>query len=150
MYKTLIGLLGLVALVLPCNVQAQTGPCPNTTTLVLNPTHACFTPSPDHALVEFGVAKVASYLFETFVEGADPNTATPVQTADLGKPTPVQNAIWVPRNATGLVPGTRYVAYVTAISQDQLRGRSVASNPFGVTSQRPPAAPGRPSLTQGQ
>ena len=44
-----------------------------------------FTASTDHA------TNVTSYLLEVFAAGANPNTATPVATSDLGKPTPAAN-----------------------------------------------------------
>jgi regulation of enolase protein 1 (concanavalin A-like superfamily) len=70
-----------------------------------------FTASVDHDTT------VTSYRLEVFANGADPNTATPVATSDLGKPTPdASNEISVDRTAffTALAPGT-YLATVSAI-----------------------------------
>jgi hypothetical protein len=70
-----------------------------------------FTASSDHA------ANVTSYLLEIFAAGANPATATPVASSNLGKPTPgANNQITVDREAffSGLAAGT-YQATVTAI-----------------------------------
>ena len=70
-----------------------------------------FTASPDHA------TNVTSYLLEVFATGANPNTATPVATSNLAKPTPASNwEITVDRGAffTALSAGS-YVATVSAI-----------------------------------
>jgi hypothetical protein len=71
-----------------------------------------FTASADHNTT------VTSYLFEVFAAGANPATATPVATSDLGKPAPAaNNDITVDRASffTGLAPGN-YVATVSAIA----------------------------------
>ena len=70
-----------------------------------------FTASTDHA------TNVTSYLLEVFASGANPNTATPVATSDLGKPAPAaNNDITVDRSTffSGLAPGN-YLATVSAI-----------------------------------
>jgi regulation of enolase protein 1 (concanavalin A-like superfamily) len=70
-----------------------------------------FTASTDHA------TNVTSYLLEVFAANANPNTATPVASSNLGKPTPAaNNDITVDRLAffTALAPGT-YVTTVSAI-----------------------------------
>ncbi len=70
-----------------------------------------FTASTDHA------TNVTSYLLEVFAAGANPNTATPVATSNLGKPTPAANGdITVDRAAffSGLASGS-YVTTVSAI-----------------------------------
>jgi hypothetical protein len=70
-----------------------------------------FTASTDHATT------VTSYLLEVFAAGANPSTATPAATSNLGKPTPASNGdITVDRAAffSGLPPGS-YLATVTAI-----------------------------------
>jgi len=70
-----------------------------------------FTASTDHA------TNVTSYLLEVFAANANPNTATPVASSSLGKPTPAaNNDITVDRLAffTALAPGT-YVTTVSAI-----------------------------------
>jgi regulation of enolase protein 1 (concanavalin A-like superfamily) len=74
------------------------------------PTTAQFHASADHAIV-------TSYRLEIFANGANPNTATPIATSDLGKPTPnASGDISVNRAAflSALAPGT-YVATVSAI-----------------------------------
>jgi regulation of enolase protein 1 (concanavalin A-like superfamily) len=76
------------------------------------PTTIIFTASADH-----NSSLVSSYLFEVFANGADPNTATPVASSDLGKPTPgANNDITVNRASffSSLAPGT-YVATVSAM-----------------------------------
>src|SRR5262249_39191440 len=55
---------------------------PTTTSPPTPPTGVTFTASPDHATL------VTSYELRIYASGADPNTATPIATSDLGKPTP--------------------------------------------------------------
>jgi hypothetical protein len=71
---------------------------------------AVFNPSADHATL------VTSYRFEVFAAGANPSTATPLASQDLGKPAPVNGEISVEVTATlnGLAPGT-YQATVSAV-----------------------------------
>ena len=74
------------------------------------PTTVQFHASSDHAIV-------ISYRLDIFNNGADPNTAAPVATSDLGKPTPdASGDISVNRAAflSALAPGT-YVATVSAV-----------------------------------
>jgi hypothetical protein len=85
------------------------------------PRWVVFTASPDHNTL------VTSYLFEVFASGANPETATPLATSDLGKPAPdASNEITVDRAAffNALAPGT-YVATVSAIGTGG-RGRSAS------------------------
>jgi regulation of enolase protein 1 (concanavalin A-like superfamily) len=77
------------------------------------PTGVVFQASADHATV-------TSYLLEIFANGADPNTATPVASSDLGKPTPGTNGDITVNRATlfsGLAPGT-YILTVASIASD--------------------------------
>jgi chitinase len=70
-----------------------------------------FTASSDHA------TNVTSYRFDVFTSTANPATATPVATANLGKPTPAaNNDITVDQSTlfANLAPGS-YIATVTAI-----------------------------------
>jgi regulation of enolase protein 1 (concanavalin A-like superfamily) len=70
-----------------------------------------FQASADHATL------VTSYRLDVFANGADPTTAIPITSANLGKPTPdANNNITVDESTlfTGLVPGT-YLATVSAI-----------------------------------
>jgi len=70
-----------------------------------------FTASSDHA------TNVTSYRFDVFTSGANPATATPVATANLGKPTPASNGdITVDQSTlfSNLAVGS-YIATVTAI-----------------------------------
>jgi regulation of enolase protein 1 (concanavalin A-like superfamily) len=70
-----------------------------------------FTASSDHA------TNVTSYRFDVFTSGANPATATPVATANLGKPTPASNGDITSDQSTlfsNLAPGN-YIATVTAI-----------------------------------
>jgi lysozyme family protein len=89
------------------------------------PTGVAFTASPDHATL------VTSYELRIYASGADPNTATPVATSNLGKPTPdANNDITVSQPAffSALAPGT-YVAAVAAIGS----GGSSLSAPVTFT-----------------
>jgi regulation of enolase protein 1 (concanavalin A-like superfamily) len=75
------------------------------------PNTVIFTASTDHS------TNVTSYRLSVYNQGANPATATPVATSDLGKPTPAaNNDITVDRAAffNALAPGT-YLATVTAI-----------------------------------
>jgi len=70
-----------------------------------------FTASTDHATM------VTSYELRIYAAGANPNTATPITTSNLGKPTPdANNDITVDRSAffSALAAGN-YVAAVAAI-----------------------------------
>jgi regulation of enolase protein 1 (concanavalin A-like superfamily) len=78
--------------------------------VTLRPSQAVFTASADHATV-------TSYRLDIFVGGANPSTATPAATQNLGKPTPVSGTITVDITSAlrPLAPGT-YFATATAIS----------------------------------
>ena len=83
------------------------------------PTAVMFTASTDHNTT------VTSYLFEVFANGADPTTALPVASSDLGKPTPDANGDITVGKASffsALAPGT-YVSTVSAIAASG-KGRS--------------------------
>ena len=75
------------------------------------PTAVAFQASTDHA------TGVISYILEIFANGANPNTATPVASSDLGKPSPdAGGGITVDRAAffSSLAPGS-YQAAVSSI-----------------------------------
>ena len=81
---------------------------PTTTT---PPRYVVFTRSADHA------TNVTRYVFKVFAAGANPATATPVATSDLGKPAPASNGdITVDRASffNALAAGT-YLGTVTAV-----------------------------------
>jgi uncharacterized protein (DUF2141 family) len=73
-------------------------------------TTAVFSPPADHA------TDVLHYVLEVFPAGANPYTANPVATRDLGKPAVVNNECRVDIASTilALSPGT-YIAAVTAV-----------------------------------
>jgi regulation of enolase protein 1 (concanavalin A-like superfamily) len=83
-----------------------------------------FTASTNHA------SNVTSYTMNIFAAGANPSTATPVRTQNLGKPTPVNGNITVDIAALvqALSPGS-YFATVTAIGAGG-SARSAPSNTF--------------------
>ena len=84
-------------------VSAGTTPTP--------PRSISYTASSDHA------TNVVRYVFSVYAAGANPATATPVATSDLGKPTPdASNTITVDRAAffASLAVGN-YLATVTAV-----------------------------------
>ena len=75
------------------------------------PKQVAFNASTDHA------TNVTSYVLKVFASGANPSTATPVASSDLGKPAPDStNTITVDRSTffSNLVAGS-YAATVTAI-----------------------------------
>ena len=79
-----------------------------------------FHASADHATL------VTSYRFDVFANGANPATATPIATSDLGKPAPdASGDITVDRASffAAIAPGT-YLATVSAIGTGGI-GRSV-------------------------
>ncbi len=85
------------------------------------PTKVIFQASPDHATL------VTSYRLEIYASGANPATATPIATSDLGKPAPAANGdITVDRAAffSALAPGN-YIATVSALGASG----SARSNP---------------------
>jgi regulation of enolase protein 1 (concanavalin A-like superfamily) len=89
------------------------------------PRLASFTASADHA------TNVTRYLFQVFAGGANPATAVPIVSSDLGKPTPDSTrTITVDRSAlfSALAVGN-YVATVTAIGP----GGSTRSSPITFT-----------------
>ena len=76
------------------------------------PKRVVFGASPDHA-----TTLVTNYLLEIYADGADPQTATPVASSNLAKPTPAANGDIDVDRATffaALPPGT-YVASVSAV-----------------------------------
>jgi chitinase len=74
-------------------------------------TTVAFTASTDHA------ASVTSYLLKVFTAGADPATATPVASSDLGKPAPDGAGTIMVDRATffSALAAGNYLATVTAI-----------------------------------
>jgi predicted phage tail protein len=83
-----------------------------------------FQKSVDHA-------SVASYLLEVFAAGANPATATPIATSNLGKPTPAANGDITVDRATffaALAPGS----YQATVSSINANGRS-RSAPLAFT-----------------
>ena len=75
------------------------------------PTGIVFAASTDHS------TNVTNYLLKVFPQGANPDTATPTATSDLGKPTPAgNNDITVNRASFfAALPAGNYIATVTAI-----------------------------------
>ena len=74
------------------------------------PGRAVFVPSSNHDTA------VEQYVLEVFTAGADPETATPVQTQDLGKPAIVDGECTADVTGTILsLPSGTYIATVTAV-----------------------------------
>jgi hypothetical protein len=89
------------------------------------PSRAVFNASTNHDTA------VTNYRLEIFTNGANPNTATPVQTQDLGKPAVANGAecdVNIAATIQSLPSGT-YIATVTAIGPGG-SARSAASAPF--------------------
>jgi predicted phage tail protein len=87
------------------------------TSVYSGPKTVIFAASTDNAIV-------SNYMLDVFANGADPNTATPIASSNLGKPSPdANNVISVDQTAffMALAPGT-YVATVSAIDSGG-RGR---------------------------
>ncbi len=98
-----------------------------------------FTPSPDHNTVDAatGAELVISYTLEVYISGG----ATPVQTANLGKPAPDADGMirldFVALLPVPLTPGVVYESVVSAVGPGGAAASS-RSNTFGFT---PPCAP---------
>lgn len=115
----------LVALVLGLLVALPAG-----AQTIKNPSVATFTASVDHA-------QITKYVIGYFATGA----TSPVQTADLGKPTPdATNTCTVTLNTMPLTFGANYTAKVKAIAGTAESDWSEASNPFD----RAPGPPSKP------
>jgi len=83
----------------------------SSSTTTTPPRYVVFTASADHA------TNVTKYVFKVYPSGANPATATPVATSDLGKPTPASNGDITVDRATffnNLATGS-YVSTVTAV-----------------------------------
>jgi hypothetical protein len=116
-----LGVLLLGVLLLASPATAQT---------IRNPSAATFTASPDHA-------QISSYTIGYFLPGA----TDPVQTADLGKPTPdATQTCSVTLNVMPLTFGAAYVAKVKAVAGTVASDWSTPSNPFD----RVPGPPSKP------
>jgi len=96
----------------------------SSTTTPTMPQTLTFTPSADHATL------VTKYVFEVFTAGANPSTATPVRTQDLGKPSVSNNQISVNVGTTiqALSSGS-YFSTVKAVGSAGWT-RSAPSNTF--------------------
>jgi regulation of enolase protein 1 (concanavalin A-like superfamily) len=91
-------------------------------TVTANPTWAAFTPPADHATA------VTSYVLEVFNSGANPSSATPVRTQNIGKPSIVNGEIRVDVSSTiQPLPGGSYFATISAVRATG----SVRSTPSG-------------------
>ena len=94
-----------------------------TSTTSTAPTGVAFTASPDHATL------VTYYELRIYASGADPSTATPIATSNLGKPTPdATNTITV--NQATFFSGLTVGNYVGAVAAVGSGGSSVST---GVT-----------------
>jgi hypothetical protein len=108
-----------------------------------------FTPSPDHNAVDTtsGVQLVTNYTLNVYLAGS----ATPVQTANLGKPTPDTDGMirldFVALLTAALTPGLVYESVVSAVGPGGVAA-SARSNTFGFTAAcAPTISPASRSLT---
>lgn len=134
--RTLVFLIGCLV-VLATSATAQ---------VVINPTTVQFAASADHAsLLPDGSPMVTKYEIRHFLSGA----TSPVQTGDLGKPSPVSGIVTASIVGTlsslPFSPTQQYVAKVAAIGPTG-EGLSAASNPFVVVGK--PGAPGTPTVAR--
>lgn len=121
MKRALIVFLVFALLGLAASASAQT---------IKNPSVATFTASVDHAQID-------KYVIGYFLPGA----ASPVQTADLGKPIPdATQTCTVTLNTMPLGFGKDYTAKVKAVAGTAESDWSTASNPFD----RAPGPPSKP------
>lgn len=126
MKRLLFATLMLAALPMVANAQ-----------VVINPTTATFTASPDHNITENAVPLVTNYELRIF----QTNGTTPVRVVNLNKPTPdTSNVITVSVISTVLaLPVGEYFGQVAAKGPGG-EGVSTNSNPFQVQA-RAPGAP---------
>ena len=85
-----------------------------TAVVIPPPTAVVFQASADHA------TGVTNYLIEIFAAAADPATATPVASSDLGKPTPAANGditVDLTTFFSALAPGS-YQLTISAVGPD--------------------------------
>ena len=119
--------MGVAAVVFALLGAAATGAAAQN---VVNPRTATFTASADHA-------QLTGYVIGYFLPGA----GAPVQSADLGLPTPDATQTCTVTINTQPVPfGMGYVARVKAIAAGAESDWSEVSNPFD----RKPGPPGKP------
>ena len=85
------------------------------------PTRAVFVPSADHATV-------SRYSLDIFTAGANPATATPIATQNLGRPAVVNGECTADISTTisGL-PGGSYFATVVAVSSSGTSPRTTSA-----------------------
>lgn len=85
------------------------------------PTTAVFEPSVDHATA------VSSYRLDVFTAGANPSTATPMATQNLGKPAVVNGecSVSIASTVSGL-PGGNYFATLVAIGPGGTSARALS------------------------
>jgi hypothetical protein len=135
--------------------HAQTGACPTSTALTVNPNGwVCVTPAPDYGattLAPDGVTIVPAVVrldLLLFAPGVDTATGTPSNTVNLGKPAAnQQGAVWAQvAQVTAIPKGQQWKARVVSVGQPltaggaaQVSPRSPESNPFLAA--QPPAAP---------
>jgi hypothetical protein len=139
--------LGLLLTIFATPAQAQTGACPTSTALAVNPSgQVCVTVDPTNYN---GLTKVSGGADVPIVTRLDlllfdpskTNTATDAatQTLNIGKPAAnAQNAVWVSVPAVLAIPiGETWKARVVAVGQPaqtggpvQVSARSPESNPF--------------------
>jgi hypothetical protein len=134
--------------------NAQTGPCPTSTALVVNPQWVCVAASVDHAATDplTGQPAVTRYDLLFFAPGVDTAIGNATQTIPVGKPTPnAQNAMWLQRAELQAIPlGQQYKARAVAVGPGGTSARSGESNPFGRSNLTAPAAPGQTSVVGEQ
>jgi chitodextrinase len=122
-----VGTYALTAVARDSDGASATSPAVTINVNAATPTtwRVAFTASADHS------TNVTSYVLEVFANGANPDTATPLATSDLGKPAPTaSNEIIVDRTTLlgGLAPGS-YVITIRAIGP----GGSTRSAPYTFT-----------------
>lgn len=141
----------LLALSFSCvaaSAYAQTGPCPAApTTTVPAPKNLCFFASPDHAALDLGIPVVSSYEVAYCTKDQDQTSCSPIQTQDIGKPTPnASNAIWMSTTTTPTLfatpVGMEYRTVIIVHGEDAgLFARYPAGSPFGQPSHQAPRVP---------
>jgi len=120
-FVLVVFVVGLFLILSPVLVHGQT---------LKNPSAGECTASADHA-------QITKYVIGYFLPGA----ADPVQTADVGKPTPdAQNVLRFTINVMPLTFGAAYVAKMKAVAGTAESVWSEPSNPFD----RAPGPPSKP------
>lgn len=139
----------ILSLVFSATAFAQSGPCPTSLAVAVNPNWVCVDPGTDYLTNDpvTGAPIVSRLDLLFFAPGVDSATGAPIQTINIGKPTLTNGVAWLQRAELQAIPvGQQYRARLVAVGPDGVSGRSPESNPFGRKALQVPLAPDRVSV----